>query len=141
MKLTQNFILQEFVPGFMYEEYGESARWFLDQRLVFGMQKLREWLQSSVTVNTWHNGGDLNYRGYRPPDCEVGAYFSQHKRGNAVDFNVRGMTSDEVFDWCLKYEGSLLGIGFTTIENKEIATSWTHLDMRWTGLDKLLIVE
>ena len=141
MKLTRNFSLQEFVPGFMYEEYRASARWFLNQGLVIGMQKLRHHFGASVIVNTWHNGGELNYRGYRPPDCEVGAYFSQHKRGNAVDFNVRGMTSDEVFDCCLRHEDTLLEYGFTTIENKEIATSWTHLDMRWTGLDKLLIVE
>lgn len=149
MKLTKNFELREFVPAETYTEHGEGSIQQIDRNLANGAQLVRDHLKValcvgdvvdiSMQINTWAYGGDMNYRGYRPPSCEVGAKESQHRFGRAIDFDIiaikkdgarlpvdsleiqRIIKSPDVWKYLKTY--------FTTIESGTVG--WTHLDMRF----------
>ena len=137
--LNDYFDLREFVHPKIYSRYGERSIQFIDYRLIELAVTIREYFNKPMIINNWHEGGRLKNRGLRLPNSKVGAYYSQHKFGRAIDFNIVGMTSDEVYEELLKVGFTL---GATTIEDNNFATTWTHIDIRHTGLeDRLLIVQ
>lgn len=137
---SDHFILQEFVPKDIYDQWGEKSMWFIDQRIVELADGLREYFGKQITINNWHTGGHFNYRGYRDPECTQGAKQSQHRFGRGMDFNVQGMTSDEVYDAIMEHEKAFMAMGITTMENKLHTVGWTHVDIRNHGMDQILIV-
>lgn len=42
IKLSKNFILQEFVSKAFWKKWGERSTWFIDQRIVESVQTLRD---------------------------------------------------------------------------------------------------
>jgi hypothetical protein len=67
---------------------------------------------------------------------------SQHKFGRAIDIKVSGMTPREVFAIVKAHEDYLIENQIiTTIESLSMTPTWLHLDCRFTGLDRFLIVE
>lgn len=113
-----------------------------------------------VVVNDYHKGGTFRYRGLRTVDYindQIAkkiktAKISQHIGGstNAMDFNVcviyKGgrrqlISSGTVFDIIVQNAEKFMAAGLTTLEDKKIATSWTHADCRFTGIKTLYIVE
>ncbi len=113
----------------------------------------------SVMCNNWHYGGQFNNRGLRTVkyiNDQVAkgiktAMLSQHVGGstNAWDFNIvitykggRTLTvnSNEIYDIIVAHEKEFIAAGLTTLENKTMTQGWTHGDCRYTGLDKLNIV-
>lgn len=115
-----------------------------------------------IVVNDYHTkmlGGTFNNRGLRTvkyinDQLAKGvktAMLSQHVGGstNAKDINVvifykggrtRVVPSNEVYDTILANEKVFMEAGLTTLENKTMTNGWTHMDCRFTGLDKLYIV-
>lgn len=92
-----------------------------------------------MRINTWNNGGKFKYRGWRPKDCSTGSQMSQHKYGNAADFDaftvkdgvearidpdvVRGLLSRwKLTDGKLKHLGGM-----------EDGVNWVHVDCRNYG--------
>ena len=63
MKVSKNFILQEFVPKGMYEKYGDSCIWFIDNRIIEVAQFFRDRYGKPITINDWHKGGLRNHSG------------------------------------------------------------------------------
>jgi len=142
MKVSDNFTIQEFVPKEIYQIYSERSIWFVDQRLIDGMQWLREYFGASITINNWHTGGTLQNRGFRHPTTTTGARLSQHKFGRACDFNVAGLTAKQTFDKIRNDWGIISGhTFFTTMEDVQYTPTWTHIDGRDTGSMELLIVK
>lgn len=113
----------------------------------------------SVLINNWHIGGTFNWRGLRTVDyineqLNKGiktAKLSQHIGGsaNAADHNIIlkfedntaiVLPSDFVFDTIIENEKYFLEAGLTTLENKKMTQGWTHADCRYTGLEKIFIV-
>lgn len=139
MKVSDHFDIREFVPKVIYNKYGTKSIWFIDPRLIEGMELIRTFFNAQVTINNWHIGGNLQNRGFRMPDSKVGASLSQHKFGRAADFNVKGLASDEVYDQLLDNWKDFAPI-FTTMENKDFTRGWTHIDLRHTNQDDVLIV-
>ena len=146
MKLTDNFYLREFIDPDTYKMYGNASIWFLDRKIIEIAQKLRERLNVVLYINTWFiTGGSFSLSGFRPPDSQVGATLSQHKFGRAIDikthddkFNGASMLRKEIKD---NYTSIYKALGVTTIEHQDYAPSWCHLDTRYTGEDKLLIIK
>lgn len=135
------FVMQEFVPREIFNLYGVKSTWFISQGVITSMIFLRNWFDAAITINNWHNSGKFQNRGYRVPDSNVGARLSQHKFGKAVDFNVEGLTSDEVCKRIADNWDTLrTNVAFTTMEDPSFTKGWTHLDTRYTFSDKLLIV-
>lgn len=98
----KHFKIQELVPKAMIDEIGEEACWsLLKGRLKEALEGLYEFLTEhfgkvSIVVNDWSWGGGNQYRGYRPPDCEIGAKSSEHKKGNACDCTVIRKSDNKV---------------------------------------------
>ncbi len=140
MKLTANFSLEEFVPRDIYSVYGDRAIIFLDKRLILLMQRIRDHVGKTITINNWKDGGQFNNRCFRMPDTTVGGKLSQHKFGRASDFNVEGMGDDETDQMIIDNFAIFKDYGLTTIENPLFTKGWSHIDIRWTGMDTLLQV-
>lgn len=134
------FKTQEFVPKTIYQQYGENSNWFVDPRLKKLANVTRKFFNKPVTINNWHNGGQYNERGFREPGTGTGASLSQHRFGRAMDFTVAGMTPVQVYNTILANEKLFMDNGLTTMERIEDTPTWNHFDIRYTGLNKLLIV-
>lgn len=150
MKLSKNWILQEFVPPHIYKEYGDGAIQFIDSRLPRASQILRDVLYKEIVdnkiyfdlkmeINTWNSGGDREESGYRDIDSKTGSKRSQHKSGRAIDFNAFVKRADGVWELLpsLKVQAIIkmvhvwkqLSELWTSMENGTVG--WTHLDMRF----------
>lgn len=140
IQLTDNFYLDEFVPKEIFNQWGDKARYFIDPKIPVLMQAVRDHFGKSMTINNWYHAGQFNNRGFRHPHSETGGALSQHKMGRATDSNVEGLTSDEVAKEIIKEFKKFKPYGLTTIENPAFTKGWTHLDIRWTGLDTILQV-
>ena len=140
MKIRPDFVLREFVPPSVWEDFGAASRWFLDPRMLDLAQFYRDHFGSAVRVNDWHYGGDFTERGFRLPDTNTGARLSQHKFGRAFDCNVEGLTPNEVRREIKQNEDLFMEQGLTTLESGDIATTWVHSDIRTTDQNDILIV-
>lgn len=85
-----------------------------------------------MVVNTWFWGGEHQYRGWRSPACRIGAKYSQHRFGRALDLVPQEVTAEEIRQDIKK--GIIPHV--TCIEG---GVSWLHLDVR--NYDGLLIVK
>lgn len=140
MGVSANFVIQEFVYPELYKQYGDKSIWFIDDRIVTVAQYLRDWLDRPVTINNWHTGGQYKESGLRSFTTKTGAKNSQHKFGRAADLKVSGMDRMEVLEFIQKKEAVLMALGLTTVENPNFTRTWLHIDCRFTGKDKLFMV-
>lgn len=132
--------MQELVPRATYNKFGAKSTWFIDPDIVEFLKFIRKRFDMPIYINNWHWGGAMQYRGYRPPWCKVGASKSQHKSKDAVDFNMRGVTPDEIRADILNNKFDYLPY-ITTIEHGDFAKTWVHVDKRWTNTNEILIVK
>lgn len=130
-RLKQNFNIKELVCQHCYDKFKESAWQFLSTELLSTLHTLRYVIfNKPITINTWYKGGSFTQRGLRCNMCQLvkekeSVYISAHILGNAVDFNVEGMTSDEVnqvirdnadkFEYPIRLESNTSG--------------WSHIDI------------
>lgn len=129
--LPKNFILQEFVGPDVFDEFGERAWQFLDIRAIESIDKFRDFIGKSITINNWHVGGDRKESGLRIPGYEYHKKFSQHSFGRAFDHLVDGMEPSEVQEiWIENADRFRIG-------GIEKAKTWTHVD--WRQSEKLVI--
>ena len=128
------FDIQELVCKDVYVRFGERAWAFFDERLLWTLLFIRQAINKPIYVNNWQIGGNLKERGLRCNLCNIVdsktashiPYISPHVQGQAVDFNVTGMTSEQVQQW-LRNNKHLLPYPI----RMELNTStWTHIDMR-----------
>ncbi len=135
------FNVKELVSKKIFRSQGNYAMGLIRPSLIRSIHFLRAYFSTSVYINNWAYGnGNFHQRCYREING-VGAKYSRHKYGMAVDFNVRNQPSDRVYRTVLDHQDDFLAAGFTTMEDKSIARTWTHLDIRETGLvDEILVV-
>lgn len=136
-------------PHFYYHEFFSEGIWrsssetflmkLIDPRIVQILEKLRVEMNAPIYVNNWYWGGNSMYRGFRPQSTSVGAKYSQHKMGRAVDFHVGRHTITEVHEYILSREPEFLDLGLTRLEDVRDAPTWVHLDLGWTGLDGIYV--
>lgn len=138
--LSKHFNIEEFVPKPIFDRYMANSKWFIDPKLIAIAEFIREEFELPVIINNWHAGGKFQERGYRVPTTETGARYSQHKFGRAIDINVKDIPAAEVSEWVIASFPSLKPLGLTTIENPTSTPTWTHIDVRWTGMNELLVV-
>ena len=137
-KVSKNFTLDEFLPPDIYE-MSPNGILFLDPRIIQIAQFIRDRFGKPVTINNYLDGGHYVNSGFRDPLCEVGAMFSQHKFGRAIDAKVEDMEPEEIRQDILSNWALYKAIGLTTIESG--TPTWLHVDCRWTNLATLLIVK
>lgn len=140
-KISTYFSIEEFVPKEIFSKYGDKSTWFIDRNTVLLADFIRDRFGKSMTINNWHTGGSFNNRGFRVPDCAIGGALSQHKFKTAFDFNIDGITPQEIYKDIIDHQDMYMKAGATTIEDISFTNGWNHIDRRWTGLDKILIVK
>jgi len=124
-----HFDLEELVDPTTWNLLGEKAWWLLDPRLLWTLDQIRERYNQPVTVNTWkwQQEKPETMRGFRPSSTTEGRFHSQHRYGRATDFDVEGMTADEVRADILSHQNDS---AFQYITCLETDISWVHLDCR-----------
>ena len=137
---SKYFKIQELVSKKVYDRYGENAWMFIDTKLIKVLDLLREHFNKPITVNNWLWGGNLQQRGLRANKDELVAnkkdyYISQHCLGKAVDFNVKGLSAQEVYDEILRNIEKFYLI--SRIENIKDTPTWVHIDV--ANVDKFKI--
>ena len=139
MKVSEHFVLQEFIPKEIFSQYGENSIWFINPIIINVAEFCRDFFNRPIIINNWHTGGHFNESGYRLPDTTTGAKLSQHKRGAAIDIKIEGITDyEKIRQIVLANEKAFLNSGVTTMEDG--TGTWLHIDCRFTKLDKILVV-
>ncbi len=132
---TKFFKLYELVPKATYELL-KNRPWVIwqlfDERILYSADRIRK-RYGKMLANTWYWGGGHQYRGWRPHDCDVGAVYSQHKFGRAIDLEPIEVTAEEIRQDIKK------GENFRYITCIEENVSWLHIDVR--NYKGLLIVK
>jgi hypothetical protein len=132
------FSLDELVCPDVFHKYGEVAWTFFDPRLMITIEMLRTRLNRSIHVNNWHHGGEFTQRGFRCNLCSLvknakGIYVSAHMTGQAIDFDVDGMVSEEVRQYIITNKNL-----WPYPLRLERSVSWVHLDTRG-GVEKVTL--
>ena len=138
MQVSRNFALQEFVPPAIWSGYKQKSMMFLDPRIINIAQAVRELFDEPIVINGRFMGKTYKNSGYRTPRTSVGALYSQHKFGRAIDVKLKSRPDyDEVRQVIRANFALLSGHGLTAME---LGTAgWLHLDCRWTlNPDRLL---
>lgn len=117
----------ELVDPMTYEKMFDDCLDLFIPDALQALDDLREFFGKPITVNNWHEGGTLKYRGYRGPECTVGAKKSQHRLGNAFDCTIKGVTAEEARQRILKNKSNPL---LNRIMRLEGGVSWLHFDLK-----------
>lgn len=136
--LGKYFVIQEFVSPEIYKLRGEKSIELVDSRIIKVANGLREYFKVPITINNWHEGGQYKESGLRDFSTTTGAKFSQHKFGRAIDCKFQGLDPKDIRKTILNNQKYFLELGLTCIEAD--TPTWVHIDCRYTGLDKILIV-
>ena len=120
------FHITELVDKPTFDRFGERAWMFFNPVFLRSLDRVRHHFGVPVTVNDWATGGQLSQRGLRV-HTSVGATYSQHRFGNAGDYNVEGMEAEEIRQEILKKPDHH---DFELITCVEVGVSWVHHDCR-----------
>jgi uncharacterized protein YcbK (DUF882 family) len=128
--MKKYFQPHELVSKNYYYQFTDKNQIFdlFDQKLQAVVVWIRQSLDKPMVVNNWKQGGGFNQRGYRAGDCTIGAPKSLHKQGMALDFDVVGMTAEEVRQWIIANQD---GLPFNI--RIEAGVSWVHIDVMDKG--------
>lgn len=136
MDINSYFDIRELVCPHTHRKFGEGSWRFLDDRLLDTLLFIREALGKPITVNNWHVGGSFQQRGLRCNVCPLVSrntriekvYLSAHIQGKGIDFDVSGMSADEVRQWIDDNQSRL---PYPIRLERDV--NWVHLDMRNDG--------
>lgn len=122
----------ELVDQATYKKYGDFSLTFFDNRLLMLADKIRESFGVPITINTWYYGGDLDSRGLRQSGNDDHKPYSPHARGMALDFNLDGVSVQDVHDWISRnheYITKTLHIPSLSVEKHKGGKliSWVHM--------------
>jgi len=130
------FKIEEIVDRETFETLGEEAWQLFNTDALIALDDLREFLNTSITVNDWAHGGSMQWRGYRSDRCPIGAKLSYHRaiRKNGViirpaeafDCTIKGYTAAEARSVILAHQDDPLLERITRMEDK---VSWLHFDL------------
>ena len=120
------FRIEELVDEATFDRFGFRAWMFFNPVFLRSLDRARHHFDSPITVNDWANGGQFSQRGLRV-NTTVGAHYSQHKFGNAGDYDVEGYPAEEVRQEILKKKDHH---DFELITCLEADVAWVHQDCR-----------
>ena len=127
----EHFELYELVPRDIYERYSTIGKlhilWgILDPRVLWTNDRLRE-RYGRMVMNDWWWGGKNQYRGWRPPNCEIGSILSQHRFARGSDLIPTETTAERIRDDIL---ADPFDEDFQYITCIEMDVGWLHFDTR-----------
>jgi hypothetical protein len=127
---SRYFAIQELVCPHVFKKYGLRSWQFIDQKLIYVLDSVRERMGKQIFVNIYDTG--LTQRGLRCFQCDLvkakieagELYMSAHIFGKAADFDVEGLEAEEVRLWIAK-KANLLPYPVRL----ESGINWCHLDV------------
>lgn len=132
--MLRHFIIKELISPEIWVMDGEQSISHMDKELLISIDQIRDFFNRPVIVNNWHNGGKFKYRGFRPKDCKIGAKNSMHKLGQAIDFDVVGLTAEEVRGEIIKHREL-----FPYVTRIEAGVNWIHIDNKKTFKNEIIL--
>lgn len=123
---------QEFVDRETYEYYRKNGWdvWRLfNPGLLWSIDHLREFVGVPFLLNNWHVGGDVEWRGFRTPRCPFYSQWSQHPKGDAVDFVPLGRKIDYIIEMMIKDPWNPIWAYITRIEISSKLNPINHIHM------------
>ena len=152
IRVSPHFYLDEFINFYTYFSEADNGLRFIKQKTIDIAEFVRDYFGKGVTINNWwgwylqtggHDypnkpAGIYDMRGYRPKDDPYqmiygakvpGAKFSMHRSGDAIDFNVSGLTTKEVYE-AIQVEQKFFDAGIRRMENIAFTAGWTHIDQK-----------
>ncbi|TAJ71168.1 MAG: hypothetical protein EPO45_20325 [Sphingobium sp.] len=141
MKISKNFVLQEFVYPEAFAKHGADAIDFIDKKLIDIAEFIRTKIGVPITINNWHTGGQFKESGLRNPNTTTGAKLSQHKLGKAIDTKAKGYDGQKWYDFVKANSKALYDLGVRRIEHKSLATTWLHIDLKEHGKKCIQVVD
>lgn len=133
-ELKKYFNIHELVDEPVYSIFGERAWRFFSTDLLHSLLIIRKQLNKPMTINTWKWGGRFSQRGLRHNQSSMvrsksRPYLSAHMMGKAVDFNVKGITPNEVRLWIVNH-ADLFPCKIRLERNlRGNPINWVHLDI------------
>lgn len=136
---SKYFELKELVCPHVLRTYGQRSWQFIDTRLIYVLDSIRERIGKPIYVNH----GDLTQRGLRCFKCDLvkakieagEMYMSAHILGKAADFDVQGLDAEVVRLWIAKRANWL-----PYPVRLESGVSWCHLDIFETATDQKVYI-
>lgn len=135
--IQKYFKVHEFVDPYTYKKFGEDSWQFICPILQANVLFMREALDRPFRANDWYWGGRFSQRGLRSNRTRIVSrktrlkrlYLSAHTMGKALDFNVDGMTGEQVRKWAAENADAFpFKARFENeINGKQI--SWVHIDV------------
>ena len=125
MYIPTHFTLTELMPKRYLHVVSSERLWAtFDPNLLSSLDILRDYVGKKIYINY----NSMQCRGYR--DCvvcgEVGGALSPHRLGRAVDLNIEGMDSEEVFHMILRKQHLFTGV--RRMEDISKTPTWIHID-------------
>lgn len=116
----------ELVPEATYKLL-KNRPWVIwqlfDERVLYSADRIRK-RYGKMIANTWYLGGRHQYRGWRPARCTIGAVYSQHRFGRAIDLVPVEVTAEAI------RQDIKNGENFRYITSIEDGVLWLHFDVR-----------
>jgi hypothetical protein len=132
------FATQELVPPSVYEALGESALLVMDDRILKTADTIRDFFKAPVIINDWIWNPDEDRQrtlsGFRPCDTKLGAKYSQHKFGRAIDCLIPDLDIEDVREAILSNRDA-----FPYITAMELVVPWLHVDCRTSSRDDIIL--
>ena len=103
--IQKYFDIQELVCEHTYRKFGETSWQFFRPQFLETLLVIRRGiLNTGMTVNNWHTGGQFGQRGLRCNLCQIVRdntskgliYLSAHCEGAAVDFDTKIFTAEQL---------------------------------------------
>ncbi|MBN1340741.1 MAG: hypothetical protein JXA03_15540 [Bacteroidales bacterium] len=138
MKISEYFILKEFIDPAIYAARGDKSIELIDSRLIDIAMYFRLYFGEPVIINNWHTGGGYKESGLRSFTTKTGAFYSQHKYGRAIDMKFIGVQASDVIAEVQRKWRKFRSCGMTTMETG--TPTWVHVDCRQTGQNDLYLV-
>jgi len=134
MKIKEYFDIKELVDEEVYNRHGEGAWKFFDENLLECLLIIREHFGNPITINNWSFGSRFSQRGLRHNQSPMvknkkSIYLSAHMMGKAFDFNIEGVTPNDVREW-IKTHPEKFPCKVRLERNlKGSPINWVHLDV------------
>jgi hypothetical protein len=154
-KVSEHFMLDEFIDPVTYNQHGERSRDFIDSRLFDIAEFIRVESGAPVVINNYlYAKASIHiYKesGTRRPESRTGAKYSAHKfflndrgqlqkKGMAIDIKMQGKNGKEMYGWVYEHRVALHKLGLKRVEHHDLTPSWCHLDVKDHGNTSSIVV-
>ena len=147
IRVADNFYLDEFIDPYTYFNEVKNGLEQIDQSLFEIAQKVRDLHGYPIVINNWWEfyrdnlkklscndivdrieaGWGRKWSGYRPEHCPIGAEFSAHKTGQAIDMVGNGR---HLFTLVKDNAQAFYELGVRRLEDPSITPTWLHIDTK-----------